>query len=134
MRREPGPITNVLSLTRAAVGVTVWTDPVRGARAFGLGDVAVDPSAAFIGRLFGARDLALGVTARHPDPALRRAAITVGMAVDSADVVAGLLALCKGAPKLGVLIGAGGAATLVALGALALRELDGAAEEATEAA
>ena len=88
------------------------------------------PIAALIGTLYS-----LSTLARHSEITVLRAS---GLATRDLLLtlfrVAGLLALCKGAPKLGVLIGAGGAATLVALGALALRELDGAAEEATEAA
>jgi hypothetical protein len=79
-----------------------------------------DPRTALVGRLFGVRDLALGRAVMHPDPAVRRAALGIGVAVDSVDVVATCIALRRGAPKpIAVLIG-GGAALFVGLGVTAL--------------
>lgn len=116
-----GPRT-AMSVLRGAVGAGTWLSPAASWRVFGLGHDGPDPSAAIIGRLFGVRDLALAVAVRHPDPAVRRAALQVGVAADGADVVASLLGLRAGAPRATLLGVGAGAALFVAMGLAALRE------------
>lgn len=115
---------DVLSATRAAVGVATWLAPGASWRTFGLGrlDAAgtAAPSAGVISRLFGVRDIALGLGLRHPDPQIRRVILRVGIAIDVVDTVASLLGVRAGAPKASLVGVAAGAALLGALGAIAL--------------
>lgn len=107
---------------RLLVGVGSWLAPAASGRTFGLGDAGRDPAAALMTRLFAVRDAALAAGAFAPDPAVRRAALTTGIAVDLTDVVATALALRAGAPRAaGPLVGAG-ALLFAALGALAVRQ------------
>ncbi len=115
-----GRIRMFLGATRAAVGLAAWVAPVAGFKAFG---VEVQPEARFAARLFGARDLALGASLLASDATHLRAITTVAMVVDSVDVVAGLDEYRRGTIGPWALFsGAGGAALLVALGALVLRD------------
>lgn len=111
-----------LALLRTGVGLGSWLSPTLSWRAFGLGPGGADPSAGAVTRLFGMRDLAMGLALRHPDPAVRAAVLRAGVCIDGVDVVAGLVAVRSGAPR-GVLVGvAAGAALFVALGALGLQD------------
>jgi hypothetical protein len=92
-----------------------------------LGRVNDDARSAFVTRLFGSRDVALGVALQHPSPEVRRGAIRLSVAVDTVDVLSSLLALRRGAPTAAVVLGGGGAALLAALGLLALRREEPAA-------
>jgi hypothetical protein len=58
-----------------------------------------DGSSALVLRLFGVRDVALGLALHPPSADLRRAALQVGVAVDAADVAAGLVGIRSGAPR-----------------------------------
>ncbi len=111
-----------MSALRSLAGAGSWASPALSWRTFGLGPIqgsqssATAASSALATRLFGVRDLALGLAVRHPDPSLRRAALQIGVAADSADVIASLLAVRAGAPKA-TLVGVSlGAATFIALG------------------
>ena len=119
--KPPGPApAAVLSTLRSLVGTGTWISPSRSLRTFGLGEQGNDPSGELIGRLFGVRDLALGQAARHPGGDVRRAALRAGVLCDSVDMVASLLAVRRGAPRVsGALVG-GGAALFAVLGVLAL--------------
>ncbi|WP_148616238.1 hypothetical protein [Nocardioides rubriscoriae] len=111
----------ILSASRAAVGAGTWAAPGPSWRTFGLGSLAdAGPSAGIISRLFGARELALALGLRHPDPAVRRVVLQAGLAIDSIDVAASLIGLRNGAPRATLLGVAAGAASFVALGAVAL--------------
>ena len=92
---------SALSVLRSLVGVVTWLNPLHGGRAFGLGRISEDPATAFVARLFGVRDLALGQAVRHPNPEVRRAALQAGVVIDSVDVVAGLIALEEGGAQGG---------------------------------
>lgn len=113
---------DALSMLRSIVGVGSWASPALSWRMFGLGPTHDDPRVAVITRLFAVRDLALGQAVRHPNPQVRRAALQVGVAVDAVDVVASLVALRKGAPKVTWLTFVGGAALFVGLGVAALAD------------
>ena len=77
----PASSLPALSGLRAAVGVGAWATPNVSGRLFGLDPVS-NPQASYVGRLFGARDLALaagtpddlalehplGDPRRHKDP------------------------------------------------------------------
>lgn len=106
------PVTG-LSLGRIAIGIGALVAPVPTAKAFGL-DPANNPQLGFFGRMFGAREIALGAVTLVSRGALRRNLTLVGMAVDGADAASGAAELTSGTvPKLsaGMMIG-------VALGAV----------------
>lgn len=114
---------DLMSASRAAVGASTWLAPGPSWRTFGLGSLSeAGPSAGVVSRLFGVRDLALGLGVRHPDPAVRRAVLQAGVAIDSIDVVASLVGVRRGAPKATLLGVAAGAAVFVVLGTIALVE------------
>ena len=116
-----GSAAAVLSFLRCLVGAGTWVRPSASYKTFGLWALE-DPSAELVGRLFGVRDLALGYAARHRNVEVRHAALRAGVACDSVDVVATLIALRRGAPRAsGVLVG-GGAALFAALGLAALNQ------------
>ena len=74
-------------------------------------------------RLFGVRELALGLGVAQPQAELRRAALLTGLVLDSLDAVSGAVGVRAGAPRSALLGVSGGALLLVGLGVLALREL-----------
>lgn len=117
--------TNVfrfLLLGRVLVGVASWLAPRTVWRAVGLGVPRDAGSPDAVTRLFGARDLALGLALLQPEPAARRRALRACVAVDSADTVAGLLAVRAGAPRASLVGVAAGAALLALSGVVALRD------------
>lgn len=118
----PFDAATVLSAVRSAVGVASWASPRHTWSAFGMGSYAGDARPAVVTRLFGARELALALAVRHPDPGVRRAALQAGVAIDSIDAVATLIAVRKGAPKVILLTFAAGALTFAALGVAALKQ------------
>lgn len=110
-----------MSTLRSLVGVGTWISPMHATRVLAPGLVDNDPGTMLVGRLFGVRDLMLGQALRHPDPLVRRAALQVGVVVDSADAAASLIALRRGAPKLGAAFVGLGALSFVALGVAAMQ-------------
>lgn len=106
------PVTG-LSLGRIALGVGALAAPTTAAKAFGL-DPASNPQLPFFGRMFGAREIALGAVTLASKGRLRRNLTLVGIAVDGADAATGVLELKGDAvpkPSAGMLAG-------VALGAV----------------
>ena len=108
-----------LNLARIGLGAVAWAAPDLAAAAMALGPR--DPQAPLLLRLFGARDVAMGVaTLVVPAPA-RPALLGIGAAVDASDAAAALLALRAGAlrPVPATLVaataGAAAATGLVAL-------------------
>ena len=118
----PPSVADVLSVLRVLAGASSWLSPGGSWRMFGLGSMRGDPSAALITRLFGVRDIALGLSIRYPSADVRRAALMAGVAINSIDAVAGLLALRNGAPKATGPLVAGGAAFFAVLGVIALQQ------------
>ncbi len=109
-----------LSLGRIALGTGAWAAPRLGLKAMLLDPD--DPQGPFLVRLFGARDVALGVVTLLAEPGARPLLIKVGLAVDASDAAAALLALRAGAlrPLPTVLIaGTAGSAVVAGLVALA---------------
>lgn len=123
------PVTG-LSLGRIAIGAGALAAPSSTARVFGL-DPAANPQLGYMGRMFGARELALGAVTLVSRGALRRNLTAVGIAVDGADLANGVIELGqKNVSKLasGLLIGA--AAGAVGSGVLALARGRGRAKAA----
>jgi hypothetical protein len=111
-----------LSLGRIGLGATAWAAP-------GLAGTAMmldrsDAQAAFLLRLFGARDVALGVATLVVPAEARPALLGIGLVVDASDAAAALLGARGGAlrPLPAVLV-AGTASAAVAAGLVALRAL-----------
>src|SRR3954465_3056612 len=85
---------------RAVIGASAWAAPDLSGRLFGL-DPDANPQAGYLGRLFGVRDLVLGVgTLRAEGDARklwppagipRRLWVGAGIACDAADAAASLL-------------------------------------------
>lgn len=123
-----GHTRTFLGATRALVGIAAWVAPQPAFRTFGV-DLADQDR--FPARLFGARDLALGLSLlaadeqhlRAADEQHLRAAAGIGVLIDTVDTVAGLDEYRRGTMSTWALIsGAGGAALLAVLGVLVLRE------------
>jgi hypothetical protein len=107
---------------RIAVGAGAWLTPRLAGRMFGL-DSAGNPQAPYLARLFGVRDaaLALGVLGSEGDAQQRW--LTLGLACDVADGLAGLAGGRAGyLPKATTVLVTGTAIAAAALGAGALRE------------
>ncbi|MBJ7337615.1 hypothetical protein [Mycolicibacterium sp.] len=112
-----------ISIGRIFAGALSWASPALSSRVFLLGRAAPDGRAGLLARLFGVRDVALGLALQHPSADVRKVALQAGVVIDSADVLATLLAVRAGAPKSSLLGVAAGAALFVglALGAMADR-------------
>ena len=104
-----------ISIGRIFAGALTWASPTLSSRVFVLGRSTPDGRASLLARLFGVRDVALGLALQHPSADVRKVALQAGVAIDSADVLATLLAVRAGAPKSSLLGVAAGAAIFVAL-------------------
>lgn len=115
-----GHTRTFLGASRALVGLSAWAAPDVAVKAFGLDPARSDR---FVTRLFGARDLALGVSLLAADARHLRAAAGVAVVIDTVDTIAGLDEHRRGNLSTWALIsGAGGAAMFAVLGLLVLRE------------
>ena len=77
-----------LATLRLAVGASAWATPRLAGKAFGL-DAAGNPQSPYLARLFGIRDIALGVGALSTTGEARRQWLTLGVMCDAADAAAG---------------------------------------------
>lgn len=84
------PVTG-LSLARIGIGAVSFADPGLAAKLFRL-DAAGNPQAPYLSRMFGSREILLGVLTLVASGSARRNLVLAGMAVDGADAVAGYLA------------------------------------------
>ena len=101
MANEP-MIQNLVRL-RGAVGAGAWLAPRFSGRLFGL-DPNANPQAAYLGRLFGARDVALAFGLSTSSGSQRANWLRIGVACDLADAVAGVLAGRRGELPAGAAI------------------------------
>lgn len=107
------PITG-LSAGRIVVGSLSLLSPSLAARTLGLSATA-NPQLPVMTRMFGSREIALGAITLASSGAARRSLVQVGVAVDGADAVTGVLGVASGSmPKV-----AGALLAVVALGAVA---------------
>jgi hypothetical protein len=114
--------TTSLSLARIALGAAAYAAPELSLKAMMLDHR--NPQTPLFVRLFGVRDLAIGVATMVAPPEQKRALLGLGMLVDAGDAAAGVLALRSGAvkPAVGMAItGAGASAALLALVAVGQR-------------
>lgn len=80
---------------RSAIGAGAWLMPRFSGRLFGL-DPDANPQAPYLGRLFGVRDVALGVGLGSSSGDQRRQWLQLGIVCDLADAAAGVLAGRRG--------------------------------------
>ena len=119
MRNEP--IVQVLVRLRGAVGAGAWLAPRFSGRLFGL-DPEANPQASYIGRLFGARDVALAVGLSASTGSERAQWLRLGIACDLADAAAGVLAGLRGElPKRATVLVTATALSAAALGIAGLQ-------------
>jgi hypothetical protein len=109
-----------LVAVRGAIGAGAWFAPRLSGRLFGL-DPDANPQAAYLGRLFGARDVALAFGLQTSAGAQRANWLRIGIACDLADAAAGVFAGRRGElnTRTTVLV-TGTALVAAALGAIAL--------------
>ncbi len=109
-----------LGATRALIGIGSWLAPDQTMRVFG-----IDPeqSDRFVGRLFGARELALaGALLAAPASAVAPVA-AIGAAVDAVDAVAGFDERRRGnLSTRATILGPAGALLFATLGVLVARK------------
>jgi hypothetical protein len=86
---------NAIAISRIAVGAGAWLTPNLSGRLFGL-DPEGNPQLPYVGRLFGARDVALGAGTLRSPRKQKDLWLTAGVACDVADVAAGVLAGARG--------------------------------------
>ncbi len=84
-----------LAALRVAVGVTSYVAPNFGGKLFGL-EPEANPQAPYLGRLFGVRDVALGVGTLRAKKKAQDNWIELGIMCDAADVVSAFLGGGKG--------------------------------------
>lgn len=84
-----------LSLGRVAVGAVALANPELAAKTFQL-DARTNPQLGYVLRLFGAREVALGLVTLLVRGKTQRATIGVGVLVDAADAATGYLAMQDG--------------------------------------
>jgi len=110
-----------LVVTRAAIGVGAWLAPRFSGRLFGL-DPDANPQASYLGRLFGVRDVALGVGLSSSSGPDRQQWLRLGIACDLADAAAGVLAGRAGElPKRATVLVTATALMAAAMGVAAMR-------------
>ena len=115
------PLRPTMALTRLGAGALSWAQPERATKAFGL----PGPTSDYTARLFGIRDIALGLGVMSRKPAVRKATLRLAMLCDAADCAAGVLEAKAGkTTPAGSALLIGGAAAFVVMGALALSRED----------
>lgn len=113
-------IRHILGVSRAAIGIGAWLAPDRTVALFGM-----DPARSnrFVGRLFGARELALALALLTAPPSAVASVAAVGVAVDSVDAVAGFDERRRGnLSDRATLLGPVGALIFVAMGVIVARD------------
>ncbi len=108
------PARIFLGATRASIGVGSWVAPDLTMRVFG-----IDPDHAdrFVGRLFGARELALAAALLAAPPAAVAPVAALGAAVDAVDSIAGFDEARRGNMSTrAIVLGPVGALLFIALG------------------
>jgi hypothetical protein len=110
-----------LSAQRVVVGLVAWLFPQLAGRLFGL-NPAGNPQLPYVGRLFGIRDVVLGLGTASSAGEAQNAWLRAGLLCDVADFAAGLLARRNDeiGPVTAVLVSAPALAG-TAMGLMALR-------------
>jgi hypothetical protein len=115
------PITG-LAYGRITIGALTFLSPSLAARLFLL-DPRSNPQLSYMGRLFASREMVLGALTLASSGETRRRLVQLGVAVDGADSLTGVLSAASGSvpKKTGLLLALAGAAG-VATGVLALQD------------
>lgn len=114
-------IRNLVAL-RLGIGIGAWAAPRLAGRLFGL-DIAGNPQAPYLARLFGVRDVALAVGSLTAEGEAQLQWLRAGLACDVADAVAGVAGWRGGyLPAVTGALVTGTAVSAAALGAGALRD------------
>ena len=114
-----------LAIARIAVGAGFWAAPERALAVGGLDAAA--PQSPYLGRLFGAREVAFGLVTLLAPAQQKRNLALLGLAVDALDAGAGALAIKSAgvSPARGAVLAGAGAAAVVT-GLVGLKQLRGA--------
>lgn len=91
---------DAIAALRVMLGSSAWLAPNLTGRLFGI-DPDDNPQLPYVGRLFGARDVALGAGTLRSSRKNKDAWLTASLACDAADVAAGVLAGARGQLPLG---------------------------------
>src|SRR3954467_10192408 len=114
----------MISGLRAWIGASAWLAPNLTGRLFGL-DPDSNPQAAFMARLFGARDPALAAGTLGSDGNARTQWLRLGLACDLADAGAAYLAGRNGTvPKHAAILAGGTALAAAGMGVAALNHAE----------
>jgi hypothetical protein len=120
VRMEPDQTIRSLAMLRMAVGTSAWATPRLAGKAFGL-DATGNPQSPYLARLFGIRDIALGVGTLSTSGEAQRQWLTLGVVCDAADAAAGVFAGRGGyLPKVPTVLVTGVALVAAGLGLAAL--------------
>jgi hypothetical protein len=84
-----------LSLGRVAIGSVALANPDLAAKLFQL-DPAANPQLPYLTRLFGSREVAIGLVTLLAGGTTRRNLVLAGILVDAADAATGYLAMHEG--------------------------------------
>jgi hypothetical protein len=109
-----------LPAIRIAIGGGAFAAPELTAKIFGL--TRTDPESVFLGRLFGIRDIALGIGQLVASGEAGSLWWQLGVVCDAADAVAAVLMLKAGGPKRAGVMSAVTALNATVLGVLALTQ------------
>lgn len=111
-----------LALARIALGIGSWAAPERALSLFGLDAAA--PQSHYLGRMFGAREVAFGVVTLLAPAQQKRSLTLLGLAVDTFDAGAGVLAIRSAGvtPARGAVL-TGAAVAAVLTGVVGLKQL-----------
>mgnify|MGYP000008680331 CR=1 FL=1 len=123
-QRDPIELAEAVAYGRIAFGLALMAVPSLTSMGY-LGREASRPSVRFLNRLFGGRDVALGLWAvlSREDKAAFRQAVAVGAACDAWDAVATAITP-GGVPRFGKPMMIAVAAGAAAVGAMAVRQLE----------
>jgi hypothetical protein len=122
---EPDQTIRSLAMIRMAIGTSAWATPRLAGKAFGL-DAAGNPQSPYLARLFGIRDIALGVGAISTTGEARKQWLTLGVMCDAADAAAGIFAGRAGyLPKVPTVLVTGTALLAAGMGLAALANAEG---------
>jgi hypothetical protein len=94
-RKQKEKAKDAVAISRIAVGTGAWLAPNLSGRLFGM-DPEGNPQLSYIGRLFGARDVALGAGVLRSSRKQKDAWLMAGLACDVADTAAGVVAGARG--------------------------------------
>src|SRR3954466_6160350 len=112
----------MISGLRAWIGTSAWLAPNLTGKLFGLDPVS-NPQAAYLGRLFGIRDVALAAGTLGTDGDARRKWVQLGLVCDVADAAAAYLGGRNGTlPKPAALMTGVTALVAAGMGVQALSE------------